>query len=504
MGHTFELTEVDPDDQPLGTTTLAQELTARGLRDVLVADCSEPALAEALSLNSFVMAMHVAYTRHRPLTVSPDAVWLCIAQGLARHIDEHAGQLRGRLVRHTGKLTLETLKPELALEPHSVTHWSAAVEDLAGMVRTHLGGRADLFVARFSTTDACSRVASQITLLGAVQAYFEYVVNSLCGIPRVTLTGTVDDWRDLRARAHILDELDLGWWRKELDPVLAALEDTARGKPSRRFWERAYKVHHGSGGESISGWVNALFPYLGERGDERNPWFEVGDGASELELPKLRSYPSGLASAPFTWKLLGGDRAMRLVAGFVGVARRGEGVAPAIGWAVTPAAPDRRFRAIDNGNGVTVSPRDAAALTSLEGLGDELAADGHTRATLSLWWCHQLTSLAGVAEAPMIKELTILSCDNLADLSPLVAATSLEYLMVQQCPRVADLTPLARMPHLRHLGVNHCPEARDLRPIAALTQLEVLDLFGDTIPQPLRGRHTGRDAIAAVLAKIGD
>lgn len=502
MGFTFELSKVDPDPDALGASSLAQQLDARGLREVVVADCSEPTLADALSLNGFVMAMHVAYTRHRPLTISPDAVWLCIAQGLARHIDTHAEQLRGRLVRHTGKLTLEADKPELALEPGSLTHWSAAVEDLAGMVRTHLGGRADLFVARFSTTDACSRVASQITLLGAVQAYFEYIVSSLCGIPRITLAGTVDDWRDLRARVHLLDELGLRWWKQELDPVLAELEDTARGKPSRRFWERAYKLHHASGGEAISGWVNALFPYLGERGDDRNPWFEVGDRGNELELPKLRSYPSGLASAPFTWKLLGGDRAMRLVAGFVGVARHGEGVAPAIGWAVTPATPDRRFRAIDQGNVVNVYPRHSPTLTSLEGIADELAADGHTNVALSLWSCHQLTSLAGIAAAPQIKQLTLLSCEYLEDLQPLVAATSLEHLLIQQCPRVADLTPLARMTQLRHLGVNHCPKALDLTPIAALERLEILDLFGDAIPQPLRGRHTGRDAIAAVRAQL--
>ena len=84
MGFTFELSKVDPDPDALGASSLAQQLEARGLRDVVAADCSEPALADALSLNGFVMAMHVAYTRHRPLTLSPDAVWLCIAQGSKR------------------------------------------------------------------------------------------------------------------------------------------------------------------------------------------------------------------------------------------------------------------------------------------------------------------------------------------------------------------------------------------------------------------------------------
>jgi hypothetical protein len=224
----------------------------------------------------------------------------------------------------------------LFADPSSAREWAIAVDALASAVREQLGGRADLFVADFSTTTA-SRAASQIALLGAVQKYFNYTISSLCGIPRVTLDGTRDDWAAIRRRARVLHEFDLGWWAEALEPVLAKLEETAAGKPDRRWWETIYKVHHASGGESISGWVNALFPYVYEEGDERNPWFEVGDGANELELPKLNHFPTGIASAPFTWRVGVGvgveERAMRLVAGFVGVRRaRGEleGVAPAI------------------------------------------------------------------------------------------------------------------------------------------------------------------------------
>jgi hypothetical protein len=298
----------------------------------------------------------------------------------------------------------------------------------------------------------------------------------------------------------VLGEFDLGWWAKALDPVLAELERTARGSPSIKFWQRAYKVQHASGGEAISGWVNALFPYMGDRGDEQNPWFSVGDGGNELELPKLRDYPCGITSAPFTWRLLGGDRPMRLVAGFVGVAESVDGaLSPALGWAVTPATPDRLFRAHAFGDGVmTLSPRDAGAIRSLEGIGEEIAADGHARVKLSLWWCKALVSLAGLEGAPAIEDINMLSCDSLEQLGPMAQAPGLRSVWIQQCPLLADLRPLAAIPRIEKIAVNHCPAVRDYSPLANIPTLEHLDLFGDSVPTAIRGRHTGREAVIAV------
>jgi hypothetical protein len=494
------------DGEPLRSALLRDALEARGVRGAFVAehDAAGARLVDVLPLHGFLMAMHTAYTQHRALVLGPDDVWGCVAQGIARHVHQNAEQLRPRLVRHTGKIELEVRRDELAIDPHSVPEWAGAIDGLASAVREHLGGRADLFVARFSTTGRASRVSSQIALLGAVQSYFEYVVSSLCGIPRVTLLGTPDDWAQIRERARVLGELDLGWWAKALDPVLAELEQTARGKPSVAFWRRAYKVEHASGGEAISGWVNALFPYSSDSGDTQNPWFELGDEAGELELPKLRDYPSGIASAPFTWRLLEGERPMRLVAGFFGVAETAEGaLTPALGWAVTPATPERRFRALPYSEGtVTLSPRDRG-IASLEGIGGEIAGDGHALVNLSLWWSEELVSLAGIEGVAAICALEILRCDRLEGLEAVSSAPGLRRVSLQQCARLVDLRPLAAIPRLEELAVNHCPAVVDYSPLADLpATLRLLDLFGDGVPAAVRGRHEGRAAVVAVQSAL--
>jgi hypothetical protein len=503
---TFDVSpEAKPDGEALRPLALADALTARGVRGTLVAEHDRPdaRLVDVLPLHGFVMAMHASYTHHRPLVIGPDDVWGCIAQGLARHVAEHAEALRPRLVRHTGKIPLEVRRDALAMQPESPVEWAGAVDDLAGAVREHLGGRADLFVARFSTTGRASRVASQIALLGAVQSYFEYVVMSLCGIPRVTLLGTPDDWAQIRERTRVFGELDLAWWAKALDPVLVELERTAQGSPSPKLWQRAYKLVHASGGEAVSGWVNALFPYTGDRGATRNPWFEVGDGGNGLELPKLRDYPCGLASAPFTWRLLGAERPMRLVAGFFGVGESSDGaLAPVLGWAVTPAAPDRRFRAHVQHDGViSLSPRDNG-VASLEGIGGEIEGDGHARVKVSLTWCKELVSLAGVEGVAAIEAIDFLSCDALERLEPLAAAPGLRGVWIQQCPRIEDLRPLAAIAGVQRVAVNHCPAVVDYSPLAQIATLEHLDLFGDGVPASVRGRHEGREAVIAVQGRL--
>ena len=46
---------------------------------------------------------HDAFYEHRPMTLSPDAVWFTIAQGFATHVNLNAEALRHRFVRHEGK-----------------------------------------------------------------------------------------------------------------------------------------------------------------------------------------------------------------------------------------------------------------------------------------------------------------------------------------------------------------------------------------------------------------
>ena len=77
----------------------------------------------------------------------------------------------------------------------------------------------------FSTTTDTDRVASAISVMATMQAYFEFKFSICCGLPSVTLLGTEEDWQKLLTKAKRLSEFDLDdghltKWQSLLLPVL--------------------------------------------------------------------------------------------------------------------------------------------------------------------------------------------------------------------------------------------------------------------------------------------
>lgn len=302
-----------------------------------VYDVPGPLVAE-VSCHGLFEATRLAFERHFPLVLSPDAVWLTVAQGFARHVDAHAEALRSRFVAHQGKVTLTVACD--ALDSEVVHEFSAAL-------RVHLGPKRDLFVCDFSTTGPRERVASEVVLMAAMKHYFDYEEGSVCGIPEVTLEGTPDDWRSVRRRASTVSEFDCAWWIDALLPVLDEFVAASEGRVDTDFWRLIYRHVEGDmcgGGPTVTGWINTLFPYLRE-GENRGlaRWREGLDGSFDAPTPD--AFPQGCSHAPFLWQGVRGDREMEFVAGVLGVTQDPTTYAlrPAIGWAVMGAGTPAGF-----------------------------------------------------------------------------------------------------------------------------------------------------------------
>ncbi|MEM1030549.1 MAG: DUF4419 domain-containing protein [Myxococcota bacterium] len=70
------------------------------------------------SEHALVNAVHLAFSQHRPLRLSPDAIWLTISQGFARHIEENAEALRPAFVPRTTYSFISALKASTTA-PHA-------------------------------------------------------------------------------------------------------------------------------------------------------------------------------------------------------------------------------------------------------------------------------------------------------------------------------------------------------------------------------------------------
>src|SRR5262249_19278924 len=117
----------------------------------------------------------------------------------------------------------------------------------------------------FSTTGPTERAASEVVLMDAMQSYFSYKFITMCGIPAVTLEGTVEDWEEVHERAGRLGQYDLGGWTDQVRTITPESVKAARGDPTPSFWKCLYKQSGGSGGPYISGWLVRLLPYLKHR-----------------------------------------------------------------------------------------------------------------------------------------------------------------------------------------------------------------------------------------------
>ncbi|KYF80231.1 hypothetical protein BE11_43925 [Sorangium cellulosum] len=324
-------------------------------------------------------AVHRAYAHHYPLVLTPDAIWLCIAQGFAIHVNENAERLRGKFVRHEGREPLVVTRDDF-VKGSPDNDWPCVFGEFSAQIAAHIGRQRDLVVCDFSTTGPVERAASEIVLMDALQHYFKYELWTVCGIPEITLEGTVDDWISIRRRASALGEYELSWWTRALEPVLDQFVAAARGRVDVPFWEVMFKELGGSGGPYVTGWINVLFPYLKvsrseafTRNDAAVRW-ERGisdpDGWSS-EGAHRYLIPSGMSTAPLLWNYFGSALDMELLAGFVGVAQDEDGLAlrPAIGWAVRQtgqAADVVQARAPGSGSLHDVGPdRDPVARVAL-------------------------------------------------------------------------------------------------------------------------------------------
>jgi hypothetical protein len=292
-------------------------------------------------LHPLIDAVHTAFAQHRPLILSPDDIWLVIAQGFSHHVTENAETLRPRLVRHQGRRELCTDVSDLTVASfeQAIGSFSAQIRDATDPV-LH-----ETLICDFSTTTPAIRVASEVALMDTFSSYFIYRVGCVCGIPKITIQGSPEDWRRIRARIEVLGTFELEWWVSRLRPILDEFVLAASGEPTADFWKAIYKPEKAYATTLTTGWITDLFPYLNEAPHhKRNHVLAVAREGWALParngVPPKR-FPSGLSSVPIKVVVKAESFDLDLVAGFLAVKQGASDLAlsTVIGWSVTEPPP---------------------------------------------------------------------------------------------------------------------------------------------------------------------
>ncbi len=285
--------------------------------------------------HSFFNGMYQAYADHRPFVLSPDMIWLLISQGFARHVNANPEKLRKYFVDFSGKLSLTVkVDTDILNDPDS---WEKVFPQFTTQIAQHTGDNLiNTLTADFSTTTAVEKVASEITIMEAMEPYFEYMIfYSVCGIPEITLQGTTEDWKKVLKKTKKLGKYELKWWTKELEPILKEFVKASQGHINKRFWRNMFKYHskkrYGAP-EVIDGWIVKFFPY--NKDGKRKSLNKISSFLGDNDLPEEMVKVDVLyikTDGVHTEKTM-----LELWAGFIGLEQNKETFAltPQISWMV--------------------------------------------------------------------------------------------------------------------------------------------------------------------------
>jgi hypothetical protein len=150
--------------------------------------------------NAFVGAAVLAFAKHFPLELKPDHFWLLVQQGISKHVEMHAEQLRAKFVNFHGKKELVVRADDFALGS-AANDWPRVFPQFVEQIDAHtVPGVVPRLESVFSTTTPVDAIAGKITLMDVCKSFFEYTVMTMCGFPSVTLHGTRADWVQLHEK----------------------------------------------------------------------------------------------------------------------------------------------------------------------------------------------------------------------------------------------------------------------------------------------------------------
>lgn len=313
-------------------------------KEDVVAKSDKPNESRIEFSNGFVYAASTAYNEHHHLVIRPDDVWLAIVVQFSAYMLKNGEALRTKFVGHEGQVELKVDDIGTLRTANYANLCNKMQSKIAESIKDP--SVRDWVLPAFTTTTDKDKVVGAIALMASMQSFFTYKFCLKCGIPSVTLLGTVADWELLEKKARRLLEFDtdakyMQKWYAMLQPILENLTKSARNDPSIEWWSRICNtLGGGSGPRYLSGWITAfcVFDDKGEwRGDDKLYGGRLDAKKKEYEWPVINTndIQSGVCTVPVTVEEA--DRTeykCELRAGHASctVVKEGRGLQPNVEW----------------------------------------------------------------------------------------------------------------------------------------------------------------------------
>jgi hypothetical protein len=345
--------DVVPASEPYNTFDSRRILEQQASKTMIVTSKLPEQLVPA-GQNSFIETVHLAYSQHHNLVLSPDDIWIQIALGVSIHINQNFEQLNGKVLYSPKKEELFIRLDSLATL--KTAYWQQLIDTFTVLARHKVKPEFyETMLPEFSTSTPETRAVLNAILLSSVKESISLRSASGCGIPNVVLLGTKADWEKILAHLDRLEQYDLKFWTDELKPIIREFVAAFDGNADREFWQRIYKYREAYMMMQMNGWISKFFPYFteGEYIDDpeaiaaytnENPGVTIDEGLTKTTYyrnPYLKgddylfhaidlwSLPSSVCTIPLIWNnLLGPDpeaheQHLTLYAGMMGTTQQG-------------------------------------------------------------------------------------------------------------------------------------------------------------------------------------
>jgi hypothetical protein len=259
------------EDRKKGTELIEQKILNFNNSENLYSEYeSTKNLIKEDSCNEFVNTFLAAYNSHKPLRLRPDDINLALQLVWSICLNNNAENFRSEFVNHEGKMKLQV--ESLVFDSNFFC------QQFANLMKKNVKNPEfiEYFTKEFTTTTQLIKTVSNQVLMNTLKEYFSCSMILGCGISKVIMEGTKEDWNKLSESYEYFKTFfantELSLWFVHFDVImknlismrnLQDLGEVEATNELKEFWLRVIcYVPQGSGGQTIlGGWVRLLTPY---------------------------------------------------------------------------------------------------------------------------------------------------------------------------------------------------------------------------------------------------
>ena len=198
--------------------------------------------------------LSMAWNNHYGIVMSPDIFWQLFLTQAASHIKDNSEKYRSLFTDSDEKkdIIVFTNDPQLI-------NLNLIAEQLEKLTPTDT----TMFLPEFSTTTSSSALAFRAAFADAMSPYYNYMM-LMCGIPKVKLTGTEEDWDSISERIvkfkDALDGDEMQNYTERVAGLVTEIKDNY-SNPNPEFWKEMFSLERCGSGSAVevSGWIKDLY-----------------------------------------------------------------------------------------------------------------------------------------------------------------------------------------------------------------------------------------------------